>query len=115
MKILAFPILLFYSFFLQPQTSKLNGIYKVIYDKPQQGYQIVFKESTFEKVMPDAVSYKGTISYGKYKVTLRQSKDDDPIEIDNREINKDTISFATKSKSDVSRTISRGKLIKIKL
>jgi hypothetical protein len=96
------------------QSAKLNGTYKVVYDKGQQGYQITFTDSGYSKRMPDAITYKGVPDYGKFKVTIRQNKEEDPIEIDNREIGKDTIAFATKSKRDLSLTINRGKMIRVK-
>ena len=63
--------------------------------------------------MPDASVYKGRIDYGKYKLIIRKDKNEDPIEIDNREIGKDTINFATKSKRNFSTVINRGKMIRI--
>lgn len=96
------------------QDAKLKGTYQVIYDKGQQGYQITFNDSTYVKKMPDAITSKGMIKYEKYKATIRKNSDDDPIEIDHREINKDTIKFTTKSKRDLSMTINRGRMIKIK-
>ena len=96
------------------QETRLKGTYTVIYDKGQQGYQITFADSTYVKKMPDAITYKGLLKYEKYKVTIRKNVDDDPIEIDHREINKDTIKFTTKSKRDLSMIINRGRMIKIK-
>ena len=109
-------ILLYLTFTLmifQQSTSKLNGTYKVIYDKGQQGYTIIFSDSIYAKKMPDASVYKGRIDYGKYKLIIRKDKNEDPIEIDNREIGKDTINFATKSKRNFSTVINRGKMIRI--
>lgn len=101
-------------FFSVQNTSKLNGTYNVIYDKGQQGYQITFSDSIYAKKMPDASIYKSRIDYGKFKVVIRRDKDEDPIEIDNREIGKDTIHFATKSKRNVSTVVNRGLMIRIK-
>lgn len=102
--------------FSQQPKSKLNGTYRVEFDKKYelQGFQLNFNEDTFTKVMPDAVSYKGPLDYGKFKTTIRVSKEENPIEIDNREIGKDTIKFSTKNKTDLSLTVNRGKLIRIK-
>ncbi len=100
--------------FLQQDKTKLNGTYTVIFDKGHQGYKITFSDSIYAKKMPDASIYKGKIDYGKYKVSLKKDKEEDPIEIDNREIGKDTIKFSTKSKRDLSMTINRGMMIKIK-
>lgn len=102
---------------LFPQENpKLKGTFRVEFDKKngQPSYQITFNDSTFSKKMPDAITYKGKIVYDKYRATIRQNKDDDPMEIDNREMGKDTIKFTLKSKRDLSMTLNRGKLIKIK-
>ncbi|MFT3793193.1 hypothetical protein [Flavobacterium sp.] len=101
---------------LPQETPKLNGHFRIEFDKKngQPAYQITFNDSTFVKKMPDAITYKGKIEYSKFKATIRQNKEDDPIEIDNREIGKDTIKFTLKSKRDLSMTLNRGKLIKIK-
>lgn len=96
------------------QTIHLNGTYIVVYDKGQQGYQMTFGDSIYIQKMPDAVTTRGIVSYGKYKVMLRKTKDDNPIEIDNREIGKDTIKFITRSQRDLSMALNRGKMIKIK-
>ncbi len=104
------------TFFLlaQPETKKLNGTYHVIFDKGLQGYKITFTDSIYAKKMPDASIYKGKLDYGKFKVSIRKDKEEDPLEIDNREIGKDTIKFATKSKRDLSMTVNRGMMIRIK-
>jgi len=102
------------SVMVQQEKTKCVGTYKVVYDKGQQGYEIVFSDSTFVQKMPDAVSYKGKIKYEKFKVLLRKSTDENPIEIDKREVNKDTIKFATKSNRDLSLTVNRGKMYKLK-
>ena len=97
-----------------PQEARLKGTYKVVYDKGQQGYQFTFGDSTYVKKMPDAITYKGLIKYEKYKAIIRKNSEDDPIEIDHREFNKDTIKFTTKSKRDLSMTLNRGKMIRVK-
>lgn len=95
---------------------RLKGTFRVEFDKKngQPSYQITFNDSTFSKKMPDATTYKGKIVYAKYKATIRQNNDDDPMEIDSREMGKDTVKFTLKSKRDLSMTLNRGKLIKIK-
>lgn len=98
----------------QQQNIRLKGTYKVEFDKGQQGFQITFSDSIYFKKMPDAITYKGKLDYSKFKVAIRKDKNEDPIEIDNREIGKDTMAFTLRSKADLSRTISRGKMIKIK-
>ena len=102
------------SFFVQQEKPKMKGTYKVVFDKGQQSFQITFNDSIYIKKMPDAIQYKSKIKYEKFIITLRNNSDEDPIEIDNREINKDTILFSTKSRRDLSLTINRGKMIKIK-
>lgn len=104
-----------FALFAQENTT-LKGTYKVEFDKKyaQQGYKITFADSTYKKVMPDFVAYKGTITYEKFKAIIRKDKDDNPIEIDKREIGKDTIKFTTKSKTDLSVIVNRGKMIKAK-
>ena len=99
---------------LAQQETKLRGVYKVYFDKGQQSYQMTFSDSTFVKKMPDAITYKGKIAYGKYVAVVRKNMEDDPIEIDNREFGKDTIKFSTKSKRDNSMTVNRGKMIRLK-
>ena len=103
-----------YPAYLQQDAAKCVGTYKVVYDKGQQGHEITFSDSTFVQKMPDAITYKGKIKYEKFKVLLRKSTDENPIEIDKREINKDTIKFATKSNRDLSLTVNRGKMYKLK-
>lgn len=100
----------------QQDNAKLQGIYRVEFDKKYQSqtFQLTFKDSVYVKKMPDALTYKGKIVYQKFKVTLKENADDNPIEIDTREINKDTIKFTTRSKSDLSKVMNRGKLIRMK-
>ena len=99
----------------QQEKPKLNGTYNVIYDKGQQhSYKITFTDSMYAKKLADASIYKGRIDYGKFKVTIRKDKEEDPIEIDNREISKDTIKFATKSKRDLSMVVNRGMMVRVK-
>ncbi len=103
--------------FLMPQENKrLTGKYKTVFDKKyqQQVYELNFKDSTYMKKMPDMVTYKGKITYEKFKTTFRQNNEDDPLEIDNKEINKDTMAFIIRNKVDLSAIKGRGKLIKIK-
>ena len=101
--------------FIQQQNSKLNGKYRVEYDKKyaQGSYIISFSDSIFRKTMPDAVMYKGKINYGKFTATIRKDNNDDVMEIDNKEFNKDTIKFTTKNKTDLSRIINRGLMIRV--
>ena len=112
MKILLYLTITFCLF--QQDKSKLNGTYNVVYDKGHQGYKITFIDSVYIKKMPDASIYKGRIDYGKFKVVIRKDKDEDPIEIYNREIGNDTIQFATKSKRNISTVINRGKMVRLK-
>ena len=114
MKLLIIMTVTFLSGFIVQPNLKLKGTYKVSYDKGLQGYQIEFNDSVYIKRMPDAVTYKGTVSYGKYKIIIRQNAQDNPIEIDNRSVEKDTLLFITKSKSDLSLNMNRGKMIKMK-
>lgn len=116
MKLLLIFITAFFSSIIQQEKPKLNGTYKIVFDKKyaQQVSQITFNDSVFKKIMPDAVMYKGIIQYQKYKVIIRKDKNENPIEIDNREILKDTITFTTKSYIDISKTLNTGKLIRIK-
>ena len=113
MKTIALILLCAFSLF---QTNKLKGKYKVEFDKKYElkGYEMTFTEDAYMKQMADAVYSKGKVSYGKFKTTLRKDNEEDPIEIDNRELAKDTIAFSTKSKTDLSLTKNRGKLIRIK-
>jgi hypothetical protein len=101
--------------FIQQENPKLNGTYRIVFDKKyeQQTFKIVFVDSIYKKIMPDAVMYKGKIKYEKFRAVLRYSSDDNPIEIDNRDFTKDTMKFTTKSKIDASKTISRGLMIKM--
>jgi spore cortex formation protein SpoVR/YcgB (stage V sporulation) len=103
-------------FLLVQDNVRLNGTYKIEFDKKyaQQGYQITFSDSVYKKIMPDAVTSKGKIMYAKYKTILRKDKEENPIEIDNRDLGKDTIKFATRNKTDLSLVINRGNLIRIK-
>lgn len=114
MKILSITILAALSCLVQE--NRMKGVYRVEFDKKYQTqtYQITFNDSLYVKKMPDALTSKGKIKYEKFKVTLRQNSSDDPIEIDAREINKDTMKFTARSKSDLSKVMSRGMLIRIK-
>ena len=116
MKLIMIFISAFFTCFIQQEKPRLNGTYKMVFDKKyaQQISQITFNDSVYKKIMPDAVMYKGIIQYEKYKVILRKDKNENPIEIDNREIQKDTIKFSTKSFIDISKTLNTGKLIRIK-
>jgi len=98
------------------ESPRLKGIYRIEFDKKYalHGYQVTFADSVYTKKMPDAVTSKGKISYDKFKTTFRKNADEDPIEIDNRDISKDTIKFSTKNKRDLSLTVNRGKMIKVK-
>ena len=102
------------AFFIQEKAPRLNGTYKVVYDKNYglQPYTITFSDSTYIKKMPDAVTTKGKIHYEKYKVTLRKNNDEDPVVIDIREAAKDTIKFVVKSKADLSRNVHYGRFIR---
>ncbi len=101
---------------LQQENAQLNGNYRIVFEKKyeQQTFKVEFKDSIFRKIMPDAVMYKGKIKYEKYRAFLRYGKDDNPIEIDRREFNKDTMKFTMKSNVDLSKTTARGFLVKIK-
>ena len=115
MKFLLVFIFIFMIGFFQQVTPKLNGTYRIVFEKKyeQQTFKMVFADSVFKKLMPDAVMYKGKIKYEKFRAVLRYSSDDNPIEIDKREFNKDTMKFTTKSKMDNSKTIARGFMIKM--
>lgn len=116
MKTLLLLITVFFSCFIEQEKPKLNGVYKVEFDKKfaQQSYQMTFNDSVYKKRMPDAVTSTGKIKYEKFRAILLQNKESNSIEIDNREISKDTIKFTTKSYIDISKTINSGKMIKIK-
>ena len=115
MKLFVCIVSVFFCFQPQPET-RLKGIYKVAFDKKYEldGYKIAFNENTFVKTMTDAVTYHGKIKYDKYKTTISVTEDENPIEIDNREIGKDTIKFATKNKRDLSLTVNRGTMVRVK-
>lgn len=100
----------------QQETPKLHGTYRIVFEKKyeQQTFKMVFDDSIFKKVMPDAVTYKGKIKYEKFRAFLKYGKDDNPIEIDKHEFNKDTMKFTMKSNVDLSKTTARGMLVKIK-
>lgn len=114
MKILSIAILAALACLVQEQ--RMKGVYRTEFDKKYQTqtYQITFNDSLYVKKMPDAITSKGKIKYEKFKVTLKQNSSDDPIEIDARDINKDTMKFTTRSKSDLSKVMNRGMLIRIK-
>jgi hypothetical protein len=97
------------------QAPRINGKYRVEYDKNYglQAFQVTFNDSTYSKRMPDAVTSGGKIRYEKYKVTLRKDNNEDPMVIDVREIGRDTMKFAIRSKIDPSRNVYYGKLIRI--
>ena len=116
MKIFTIALLTFFAGLLHQENPKLNGNYRIVFEKKyeQQTFKIEFKDSIFKKVMPDAVMYKGKIKYEKFIALLRYGKDDNPIEIDNREFNKDTMKFTIKSNVDLSKTTARGFLVRIK-
>lgn len=115
MKVLLTFLFVFMIGLFQEETPKLNGTYRIVFEKKyeQQTFKMVFVDSIFKKVMPDAVMYKGKIKYEKFRAVLRYSSDDNPIEIDKREFNKDTMKFTTKSKIDNSKPIARGFMIKM--
>jgi len=116
MKSIALLITAICCWFAAQDNPKLNGVYRVEFDKKYElpTYQITFKDSIYTKKMADAVTYKGKVTYDKYKAVVRKDKEENPIEIDSRDIGKDTLKFSTKNKTDLSRTINRGKMIKIK-
>lgn len=116
MKLLLVFIFIFMIGLFQQKTPKLNGTYRIEFEKKyeQQTFKMVFADSIFKKVMPDAVMYKGKIKYEKFRASLKYGKYDNPIEIDKREFNKDTMKFTMKSNVDLSKTTARGMLIKIK-
>jgi hypothetical protein len=109
-------VLLAFCCFLPQENKKLSGVYRIEFEKKYQTqtYQITFKDSSYTKRWPDAVTSKGVIKYEKYKALLRKDMADDPIEIDAREIGKDTMKFSTRSKTDQSKVLNRGSLIKVK-
>lgn len=101
---------------LLPQQQKLEGRYRIEFDKKyqQQTYQITLDKDSYTKRWPDAVTTKGTIKYEKFTAVLRKDIEDDPIEIDLRDAGKDTIAFSTRSKRDQSKVLNRGWLIRQK-
>ena len=115
MKLLLTFLFVFMIGLFQQETPKLNGTYRIVFEKKyeQQTFKMVFVDSIFKKVMPDAVMYKGKIKYEKFRAVLRDSSDDNPIEIDKREFKKDPKKFTIKSNVDLSKTTARGMLIKI--
>lgn len=100
---------------VQQETPKLNGTYRIVFEKKyeQQTFKMVFVDSIFKKMMPDAVMYKGKIKYEKFRAVLRYSSEDNPMEIDRRDFGKDTMKFTTKSKIDLSKTVARGFMVKV--
>lgn len=116
MKTLLILITVLFSYFIEQEKPKLNGVYRIEFDKKyaQQGFQMTFTDSVYKKRMPDAVTSTGKIKYEKFRAILQQNKESNSIEIDNREINKDTMKFTTKSYIDISKTINSGKMIKVK-
>lgn len=115
MKALILIVTVAFSVFIQQESPKLKGTYRVEFDKKYQlqHFQLTFNDSTYVKRMPDAVTSNGKVLYGKYKILLRKNNAENPIEIDSREISKDTINFTTKNKSDLSLNVNRGKMIKV--
>lgn len=101
---------------LPQQDQKLEGRYRIEFEKKyqMQTYQIIFDKDSYTKRWPDAVTSKGAIKYEKFTATLRKDRDEDPVEIDLRDIGKDTIKFCTRSKSDQSKVLNRGSLIRVK-
>jgi hypothetical protein len=116
MKIFIVAIVSVFISLLQQGNTKLNGSYRIVFEKKyeQQTFKMEFSDSIFKKIMPDAVMYKGKIKYEKFRAVLQYAKDDNPIEIDNREFNKDSMKFTTKNSINISKTIARGWLVKIK-
>jgi len=102
--------------FVPQQQAKLMGTYRVEFDKKygKNGYQIIFNDSIFRATMPDAVMYKGKITYDKYKTTFRCTKDENPMEINNSEISGEVIKFCTRNKTDLYLVVNRGRLIRVK-
>lgn len=116
MKPLFLFIALLSAFFSFQQPPRLKGAYKLEYDNKYQlqTCKLTFGDSTYVKKLPDGLTGKGKIVYGKYKVTLEPDNNDNPIVIDLRELANDTVKFATKSKTDRSMTINRGNMIRLK-
>ncbi|NHM06989.1 hypothetical protein G4D82_07125 [Flavobacterium sp. CYK-4] len=116
MRAIIITLISFLAGFLQQDTPKLNGNYRIVFEKKyeQQTFKMEFRDSIFKKIMPDAVAYKGKIKYEKYRAFLRYGKEDNPIEIDNREFGKDSMKFVMRANSDLSKTTARGILVKIK-
>lgn len=101
---------------LASQEVKLEGKYRIEFEKKyqQQTYQITFQGDVYTKRWPDAVTSKGKIKYEKYTAILRKDMEEDPVEIDLRDVGKDTIHFSTRSKRDQSKVVNRGLLIRVK-
>lgn len=116
MRVLIISLLAFIAGLFQQENPKLNGNYRIVFEKKyeQQTFKMEFRDSIFKKIMPDAVMYKGKIKYDKYRAFLRYGKEDNPIEIDNREFNKDSMKFVMRANTDLSKTTARGFLVKIK-
>lgn len=107
-------ITLIFLLFAFPQEQKLSGTYRIEFLKKDgtNAYKIAFQENTFKKVMPDATSSSGKISYSKYIATLKHEKDN-PLEIDLRDVGKDTLHFKMKSRNNSSMKLNEGLLIKL--
>jgi hypothetical protein len=115
MKVFLLIILTMVLFGFQEQP-KMHGTYTLEYDKKHQllGCRITFDDSVYVKTFQDGRTSRGKIGYSKFKITIRKDNKEDAIEIDRREILKDTIAFTTKSQRDASMSLNRGKLIKTK-
>lgn len=107
-------IALFLLLFVFPQEQKLVGTYRTEFAKKDgtQSYELIFNDATYQKRLPDATSSWGKIVYSKYIATLKHEKDN-PLEIDLRDVGRDTLRFKMKSKNNSSMKLNEGVLIRV--
>lgn len=110
MKYIALTLLLF----AFPQDQKLSGTYRIEFSKKDgtQSYELIFSDAAYQKRMPDATSSSGKIVYSKYIATLKHEKDN-PLEIDLRDVGRDTLRFKMKSRNNSSMKLNEGVLIRV--
>ncbi len=119
MKYLIFFSFIVFSFIHSQSEIKLNGKYQMKFEEKysSQNCVITFQDSIYKRKLPSGKTTKGHILYKKFSVCL--SEDELNLEMDfaKGEIQKDTIFFSTKNKSDKldnGLIINEGKLIKLK-
>lgn len=98
-----------------PQEQKLTGTYRIEFLKKDgtNAYKIELQEDKFRKIMPDASTKSGKITYSKYTAMLKNDADD-PIEVDLRDAGKDTLHFKLRNRNNASMKINEGLLIRVK-